>query len=86
MGTPNEYEAALADLSRLHPISSLPGKVRNASDATYNYVGLSKPGAATSEAAWLILRIHKTTGDIDLAGSTNNYNQVWDSYAGLSYG
>lgn len=85
MGRSTEYRAALTDWSRLTPVNNLVPKVKNTSDATYNYTGLAAPGSATSSAVWMIFRTHKTTGDVDHADGDHNYDNIWDSATGLSY-
>ena len=85
MGNPVEYRSALTDFSRLKPITSLVPKVRNASDATYNYTGLAAPGSLTSDPVWLVFRTETATGDIDHADGNHDYDNIWDNYASLSY-
>jgi len=52
------------------------------------YLGFAAPGTETSAASWQIRRISNYTENdpyVDFAGGTNNFDQVWDDYAGLSY-
>lgn len=52
--------------------------------------GLAAPGTATSAAGWQIrqetLDSQSRTTAIDFAGSTLEYNQVWDNALSLTYG
>lgn len=57
---------------------------QTASDATYVYHGLAKPGTATSAAAWRILA-EDTSGNILYADGDDNFDNVWDNYSSLSY-
>lgn len=65
-------------------------KTRSVYDAANDilYLGFAAPGTATSSAGWQIRRISNYTENdpfVDFAGGTNDFNQVWDDYAGLSY-
>lgn len=57
--------------------------------ATINYYGLAAPGTLTSEAGWQIRREtlddQGRTTQIDFAGGTLEYNQIWDNRATLDY-
>ena len=57
--------------------------------STINYYGLAAPGTATSAAGWQIRRetldSQSRTIQIDFAGGTLEYGQVWDNRATLSY-
>lgn len=57
---------------------------RTASDATYVYHGLAKPGTATSDALWRVL-VEDTSGNILFADGDDNFNNIWDNYSSLSY-
>ncbi len=53
------------------------------------YEGYAAPGTATTAAAWQIVK-HTYDGSNNrlttmFAGGTNDYNQVWDNRASLSY-
>lgn len=58
--------------------------------STKNYYGLAAPGALTSDSAWQIreetLDSQGRTIAIKFAGSTLEYNQIWDNRAVLTYG
>ncbi len=59
------------------------------SGATIIYEGYASPGTAVSAAAWQICK-HTYDGSNNrlttkFAGGTNDYNQVWDNRAALSY-
>ena len=53
------------------------------------YMGRAAPGTATSAAAWQIRKLTYDGSDnviaIQFADGTNDYDQVWDNRAGLSY-
>lgn len=60
-----------------------------AAGANVVYEGWAIPGTATSAAAWQICK-HTYDGSNNrltttFAGGTNDYNQVWDNRAALSY-
>jgi len=60
-----------------------------AAGASIVYEGWAAPGTATSAAAWQICK-HTYDGTPNrlttkFAGGTNDYNQVWDNRASLSY-
>lgn len=60
--------------------------IDNYSNASYTYVGRAPIGTLTSESKWQILRINKTTGfSFGWAGKTEQFNQVWDDRASLTY-
>ena len=76
-----------------HPLSG--DQVINAkqridyASATINYYGLAAPGTATNAAAWQIRRetldSSQRTTQIDFAGGTLDYNQIWDNRASLDF-
>lgn len=51
------------------------------------YIGKAKPGKATSLAQWQVKRITISGGDsvVEWADGDNNYNNVWDDRAALTY-
>jgi hypothetical protein len=52
------------------------------------YVGLARPGSATSAAVWQIRKfIYSGTNvtEINFAGSSVAFSQIWDDHASLSY-
>lgn len=53
------------------------------------YVGIAKPGTATSSALWQIKKIgYSATGkvtSVTWAGGTDQFIQIWDNRASLSY-
>lgn len=53
------------------------------------YIGFAKPGTATSDDEWLILKLTWSGSNvtaIEYAGSAASYDQVWDNRVSLSYG
>ena len=57
--------------------------------STINYYGLAAPGTLTSEAGWSIRRETLDTSgrtiQVDLAGGSSEYGQIWDNRATLTY-
>ena len=54
--------------------------------STVTYLGKAAPGTATSTAAWQISKVDTTSGTvITWADSDDNYDNVWDDRASLSY-
>lgn len=51
------------------------------------YRGWAVPGTATSAAGWRVTKITETTGDyvLNFADGNNNFDNVWDNRASLSY-
>ena len=80
---------ALGELNTVRELllyQNLIGYIKKfASDATYDYVGTSEPGASTSSAIWQIKRINMTTGDITWADGDSKFDNVWDNRTSLSY-
>lgn len=57
------------------------------SSSTTTYIGKAGIGTSTSSSSWQIKKIliSGTVTSITYAGGTDNYNQVWDDRASLSY-
>lgn len=53
--------------------------------ATYTYVGKASPGTATSAAQWKIFRITNSDTTIVWADGNDQYDNIWDNRASLSY-
>jgi hypothetical protein len=72
---------------RLIAANPTPYGVRlDEASSTITYVGQAVPGSATSSAVWAIKRLDSTSGLIVLWADGNaNFDNVWDSRAGLSY-
>jgi len=77
--------SALADQMRNRNITPLGLKSRNTSNDGFDYLGLALPSTATSAERWRIARINQTTDDIDYAGGSDLFDQVWDDVLTLSY-
>lgn len=60
-------------------------KLRFDDGDTYTYVGVAKPGTATSAASWQIKRITDATGDVDWAVGDIKFTNIWDNRTSLSY-
>ena len=59
----------------------------DAVDSSTTYIGRANHGTATSSAAWQIQKItvSGTATTIAYANASDNYDQVWDDRASLSY-
>lgn len=53
------------------------------------YVGIAKPGTATSAAGWQIRKLTYSASDkvtdVQWAGGNDRFDKVWDDRASLSY-
>lgn len=82
---------AVADLStgrRFKKVQDVPNKVLiDEASSTITYIGETKPGIATSEAYWRIkkISISGTVTTIGFAGGSDEFVNVWDNRASLSY-
>lgn len=56
-------------------------------DANTTYIGKANHGTATSAASWQIQKVtvSGTVTTIAYAAGSDNYNQIWDNRASLSY-
>ncbi len=56
-------------------------------DATTTYIGYALPGVLTSAAGWKIKKIITSGDDLSItwADGNNNFDNIWDNRAGLSY-
>lgn len=73
---------------RLKYVQEVPlKKIVDQASATVTYIGETLPGTATSSALWRITKIDETSNPttIFFAGGTDNFDQVWDNRASLSY-
>lgn len=69
-------------------INNVSENLRIAEDGQTTYIGISKPGNNdTSEAYWQIIKAveTETTTEISHADGDDNYDNVWDNHALLSY-
>lgn len=77
----------------MKPVLTLEGaftqKISQDAEDRDEYIGIAKPGTASSAAAWQIRKItYSGTGrvtDVQWAGGSDLFNQVWDDRASLSY-
>lgn len=63
-------------------------RIDRASGTTW-YIGRALPGSATSSAVWQIMRLTFSGGlltAVEWADSNDNFDNVWDNRASLSYG
>jgi len=58
------------------------------SNEFYIYIGSALPGSTTSASVWRIQRVDLTTSEIKIlfADSDQNFDNIWDNRASLSYG
>jgi len=56
--------------------------------ATITYVGSAAPGTTVAQALWRIMRVDTSSlaADVLYADSNQNFDNVWNDRAGLSYG
>ncbi len=62
--------------------------LENDSQGKATFIGLAEPGTAKSAAFWQIRKITYSgfsVTDVQFADGDNNFNNVWDDRAGLSY-
>lgn len=62
--------------------------LENDSDGKAIFIGLAEPGTAKSADSWQIRKITYSgfaVTDIQFAGGTNNFDQVWNDRSSLSY-
>lgn len=59
--------------------------LRMVEGATYTYIGKAAPGSSTASAVWQVMRITNADTTILLADGNDNFDNVWDNYASLSY-
>lgn len=53
------------------------------------YVGFARPGAATSDSIWRILKltydVNSNLTNVQYASGSPSYSQIWDNKAALTY-
>ncbi len=86
-----EEHSAVGDVStgrRFKAVQEVPFTTRvDEVDASNTYVGVSKPGTATSSALWRIQKIavSGTVTTISFADGNDAFDNVWDDRASLTY-
>jgi len=86
-----EEHSAQADLStgrRFKAVQSVPMKVIiDEVDATTTYVGKSKPGIATSDPYWRLIKISKSGNvtTIAFANGKDTFENLWTDRLSLTY-
>lgn len=58
---------------------------RYAVDGTAVYLGEATPGASQASAIWRVMKFDSSTGSIKWADGNDNFDNVWDDYASLTY-
>lgn len=58
------------------------------SDSSYIYIGTALPATLSSAEGWRIKRVDCTTGQIKIlfANESQDYTNIWDDRASLTYG
>lgn len=74
-----------ADDLQIHYVAPDDNVIIDESGGTYTYFGFSAPASATSEARWKIKRLTQATNVFQLADGNDQYDNVWDNRASLSY-
>ena len=71
----------------VQPVAGFPYKVKKDSttSATVTYIGLAMPNTTTASAKWQIIRQTNATGDLDHADGDDQFDNIWDNRASLSY-
>jgi hypothetical protein len=82
----DSYRSASNDKSKIAVTteSDSSGLRVDQASSTVIYLGEGLFGALTSEAKWLIKKIDLTTGVVIKAAS-QDFNQIWDNRASLTY-
>lgn len=60
-------------------------KYRFSDTGTFTYIGIAKPGTATSATTWMIKRVNNSTNDVDFAGGKADFLFEWDERTSYSY-
>lgn len=55
------------------------------SSTTYTYFGFAVPATATSAAKWKVKRLTNSTSTFTWADGDDQYDNIWDNRASLSY-
>lgn len=74
-----------ADDLQIHYVAPDDNVIIDESGGTYTYFGFASPASATSAARWKIKRLTQATNVFQLADGNDQYDNVWDNRASLSY-
>lgn len=74
-----------ADELQIHYMAPDDNVIIDDSGSTYTYFGFAAPGSATSAARWKIKRLTQATNVFQLADGNDQYDNIWDNRASLSY-
>lgn len=66
-------------------VSNVPMKIKVDDQGSYIYYGFAKPGSLTSAAVWRVIREHIDTGDVEFAGGTDDFTNIYDNRLSESY-
>jgi len=86
-----EEHGAAGDIStgrRLKYTQNVPlKKIIDQASATVTYIGEAHPSATTAQALWRIKKIDQTSNPITIffADANDNFDNVWNDRASLSY-
>lgn len=70
---------------QIHYIAPDDNVIIDDAGATYTYFGFAAPASATSAARWKVKRLTQATNVFQLADGNDQYDNVWDNRASLSY-
>lgn len=66
-------------------VSNVPMKIKVDDQGSYVYYGFAKPGSLTSVAVWRVFRENTSTGDVEFAGGTDDFTNIYDDHLSASY-
>jgi len=70
---------------QIHYVAPEDNVIIDDTGGTYTYFGFAAPTSATSAARWKIKRLTQATNVFQLADGNDQYDNVWDNRASLSY-
>lgn len=73
------------DELQIHYVAPDDNVIIDDTGGTYTYFGFAAPSSATSAARWKIKRLTIATNVFQLADGNDQYDNVWDNRASLSY-
>tara|TARA_Y100000310_G_C20563780_1_gene754432 strand:+ start:531 stop:803 length:273 start_codon:yes stop_codon:yes gene_type:complete len=88
---PSDVDGVIAGVGKVQDVNlHLAKRVSYDGSNRQQYIGDAKPGTATSAASWRVRRISYDGNSyriaaIEWAEGDNNFDNVWDNRASLSY-
>lgn len=70
---------------QIHYVAPDDNVIIDDTGGTYTYFGFAAPASATSAARWKVKRLTQATNVFQLADGNDQYDNVWDNRASLSY-